>query len=159
MAKMKTRYVGGSTYRGLTEREMSELGLKVELPATAPFFRSVVGLNSWAEREQRPLDPARDLVWGPHNDWTLEFDVRPDMEAWLRQQEHFVLTAVDDSGADSETVAEAGPGANHPGDTVVTHVEGEPSQRAETPREEGEQFVIDNGEGTEVNGGNGSGGG
>lgn len=142
MAKMLVRYVGGSTYRGLTESDLAGLGLKVDLPPTAEFYRRVVGANSWVENEQRPMDPARDLVWGPHNRWTLELDVSPELETVLREQDHFVLTAVTDEGAPGERVADAGPQVNHPGDTVVTHVEGEPSQKAETPREEDLPFTV-----------------
>lgn len=143
MAKMAVRYVGGSTYRALTESDLGALGLKVELPATSEFYRRVVEGNSWSEADQRPLDPARDLLWGPHNRWTLEMDVSPELESVLRQQDHFVLSAVTDSGSEGERVAEAGPEADHPGDVIVTHVEGEPSQKADTPREEGEPFVVD----------------
>lgn len=151
MARMQVRYVGTSTYRGLTGKEMADLGLRVTVPETAEFYRRAVAANSWAEREQRPLDPARDLVWGPHNQWTLDMNVDGPLESWLRAQDHFVLTAVNDEGDPSERVAEAGPEANHPGDTVVTHVDGQLDQKADTPREQGEAFVIpDNADGEQI---------
>lgn len=144
MAKMAVRYVGPSTYRGLTEKEMDDLGLRVELPGdyATPYFQRVVGANSWVENEQRPLDPARDLVWGPHNDWTLTFDVKPDFERWARNEQHFALVAISDTGSESERVAEPGPGVNHPGDTVVANVEGEPQQKAVTDSDHEHAYTI-----------------
>jgi hypothetical protein len=123
---------------------MDDLGLRVDLPGdfSSDFYRRVVAANSWVETEQRPLDPARDLVWGPHNDWTLTFDVKPDFERWARNEQHFALVAISDTGSESERIAEPGPGANHPGDTVVTNVEGEPGQKASTPREEGAAYTV-----------------
>ena len=136
MGRMKVRYVGvTSDFRGLTEDDLKGWGVAVDLPAVSPLARRYVQDNTWYEGGNRPLDPGRDLVWGPHNGHTLELDVSLDLENLLRQQGHFVLSEVTDSGAEGDQVA-APTDVTHPGDKQVAHVDDNPVQTSETDRDE-----------------------
>jgi hypothetical protein len=135
MAKMEVRYVGTTAdFRGLTEADLKGWGIQVDLPAASPLARQYVQANTWCEPLNRPLDPAKDLVWGPHNQHRLVLDVSPELEALLRAQGHFLLSEVTDEGATREVAPPTD--IQHPGDEQVARVEDQPVQRSETERTE-----------------------
>lgn len=118
MAKMEVRYVGTTAdFRGLTEADLKGWGIQVDLPDASPLARQYVQGNTWCEPLNRPLDPSKDLVWGPHNKHTLVLDVSPELEGLLRQQGHFLLSEVTDEGATREVAPPTD--IEHPGDEQV----------------------------------------
>lgn len=134
MALMKVHFVGAtSDFRGLTEKDLAGWGISVVPPPAPDLARRYVQDNTWCDPEQRPLDPAKDLVWGPHNGHTLELDVTPELENLLRQQGHFLLTEVQDSGAEGPMVA-APTDVSHPGDVQVAREPDRPDQRSTSDR-------------------------
>jgi hypothetical protein len=134
MANMSVKYVGvTSDFRGLTEKDLQGWGISVDLPDAPLLVRRYVEMNTWTDAEQRPLDPTRDLVWGPHNQHTLVLDVSPELETLLRAQGHFLLTEVKDSGEEGETVAPP-TDVTHPGDEQVNRQFGVVEGRSETDR-------------------------
>src|SRR5690348_6066591 len=135
MAKMKVQYVGvTSDFRGITEEDLKGWGVSYTAPPASPLARRYVQDNTWCEPLNRPLDPTKDLVWGPHNNHTLTLDVSPELENLLRQQGHFLLSEVTDEGASREVAPPTD--VTHPGDQQVAHMEDHPVQRSETERTE-----------------------
>jgi hypothetical protein len=135
MAKMEVRYVGTTAdFRGLTEADLKGWGISLDLPAASPLARQYVQDNTWCEPLNRPLDPSKDLVWGPHNQHRLVLDVSPELESLLRAQGHFLLSEVTDEGATREVAPPTD--IEHPGDEQTASFGDErQKQRSSTVRE------------------------
>jgi len=131
MAKMLVRYVGGQTFRILSEADLRDHGIK----------SSDVGMtevSEWSRRfvnERCPVEVRHDtdLVWGPQNDYGLALEVDEKLERLLRSEGHFTLYEQRDDGSVGNVVAVA-PSPDFPGDVQVANVEDMPRQMSTSDR-------------------------
>lgn len=133
MALMEVRYKGLSDYRILTASDLKDSHGIVVGQHTGVPKRVADRINS--DLRGVDVNPQKDLVWGPHNGFKLIIDVDENLERVLRDELHFSLSAVTDSGG-VMPIAEARTELDNPSE-VIANVDGGHEQRNTVdPRDE-----------------------
>jgi hypothetical protein len=80
-------------------------------------------------KRDKGVDLPEDLIWSRKNGFKLTLDLTPELEALLKEQGHFRISAVTDSGG--ENVVSTADNPSHEGDTVVVKEDGRVTSKEE----------------------------